>query len=355
MLKKGLAYPDFPCAKFKFKEKNLKVTNNLCSLTKLVDDIVILPNLYSIAYASHYGIFSIWHSMSYDPSKTVKEIRDEIIDHLMILAKLSLIDTTKDKDGFVPNIFWLGMVLHTIMDSYSPAHLLRNDTLPNIDYRVLINKFLPSFSRKLDDKMKYYLDIIDDLKTEVSPIARFIDDGDEDELNEVVTKICKKYNIKTAKKIKQMAQLSKFFYFHSNKLDSYYDKRDTILKSSSKKKIPKSKHPIINFYYYPAQKGNFHKKNDLIFYCKKYHLYDDCIKDIAYVLEEYMKVISLESYGDDDVKVFLSKIYSYLSYKTYAIHPKCENFNSGLDIIEYKDIAKEKKPLCNKFKKGGHI
>jgi hypothetical protein len=340
LLGTGLKYPDFPCGEFKFKNKKLQVTKRLCSILTIVDDIIVKPKMYSIAYSSHYGMFSIWHSMTFDPHKSVKEVRDEIVDHLITLARLSLRDTNISRDKPVPNIFWLGMVIHTIMDSYSPAHLLRKDTR-DIDYNHLIKHYLPTNKIQVDKQMEEHLEIVKELKEKVKPIAFTIDDTDEKELEQIVKEVANKHKIAQKSGIKQLTKLAKFFYFHINKFTSFDQKRSVLLKKVEHITVPRPKHPIVNFYYYPAQKGLFHKKYDLIYYCKQLGLYEDCIQDIQFVLKLYFEVINNpKGYGEYQVNVFLNKLHTYLMKKTFAIVPSCQKFLSGLDIEAYEKLHK---------------
>jgi hypothetical protein len=341
LLNKGLKYPDLPCGSFQFKDKKLKVTKELCGLVKIVDDIVIKPELFSIAYTSHNGIFSIWHSMTFDPNKTVKEVRDEIVDHILILARLSLKDTNISRDELVPNIFWLGMVLHTIMDSYSPAHLLRKNTW-DIDYNRLIKTYLPTNKIEVDKGMKEHLALVDELKARIQPIAYKIDDSDEQDLDDVVQQIANDYKITKKTQIKQLSVLAKFFYFHINKLTSFDQQRSVILEKGKTTRVSKSKHPIVNFYYYPSQKGVFHKKYDLIYYCKQFGLYEECMNDIRFVLKMYFNVISNpRGYTEAQVNKFLTNLQIFLIKKPFAIVPSCEDFFSGLDIEQYQKKVKD--------------
>jgi hypothetical protein len=337
LLWKGLKYPDFPCGEYEFHDGKMKITKRLCTLFKMADEIAFVPEVYSLSFSSHYGLFSIWHSMTFDPTKTVVEVRNEIVDHLLTLCKLSLRDTSLENPG--PNIFWLGMVIHTIMDSYSPAHMLRSNTIKDIDYQHLIHEYLPKHHLVVKPDMKQYLSIIKDLKSRVSSIARILEAGDEEKLQQIVDEVSKKYNIKKDKSVKHLAQLTKFFYFHSNKLESFKRQKPVALKMSYDVKIPYTTHPIINFYYYPDQKGFFHKKNDLLSFCKSYGLYNDCVEDVRYIMNNYLETLQqLKNTPNDDkaINSFLKKTYKYFMKRTFRIEASCKKLSSGFDIVEYR-------------------
>jgi hypothetical protein len=348
LLWKGMKYPDFPCGEYKFENGKFKVTKNLCNIFRFADDIVFAPELYSLAYSSHYGLFSIWHSMTFDPTKTVLQVRNKIVNHLITLCKLSLKDTTTKTSQ--PNIFWLGMVLHTIMDSYSPAHLLRSNTIKNIDYNHLINVYLPRNKLVIDKSMKTYLKILKDLKQRVSTISIVMEEKDEQELEEVVQELAKKYDIKRTKSIRHLAQLTKFFYFHINRQQSF-KKYKGHLKSYVPKTMYSTNHSIINFYYYPAQKGFFHKKFDLLMYCKQMGLFNDSVEDVKYVLTKYIETIKelkTTTQRDMVINTFLNKIYAYLVNRTFHIEKDCEELSSGFNITEYLKTHRKRTKSINK-------
>lgn len=153
LLTSGLHYPDVPCNDVVItKPKNeVKYLNyNTCRIP--------LPLLYLFdeegnglkqTVQSHRGRQAIGHSMTYDPSIKMIDLRQKILRRLEILYMLALEDDSliakcKKKKCDIcyktffsnytclprkPNIFWVGQILHCIQDSYSRVHTLR--TLPN--------------------------------------------------------------------------------------------------------------------------------------------------------------------------------------------------------------------------------
>ena len=149
LLTAGLHYPDVPCNELVITspENKVKYLNyNTCRIP--------LPLLYLFdeegnglkqTVQSHRGRQAIGHSMTFDPSVKMIDIRQKILRRLEILYMLALQDDsliTKCKNenckicykSFFsnytcvmpyPNIFWVGQILHCIQDSYSRVHTLR--------------------------------------------------------------------------------------------------------------------------------------------------------------------------------------------------------------------------------------
>lgn len=149
LLTAGLHYPDVPCNELVITTSDNKVkylNYNTCRIP--------LPLLYLFdeegnglkqTVQSHRGRQAIGHSMTFDPSVKMIDIRQKILRRLEILYMLALEDDsliTKCKNeecktcykSFFsnytcldpqPNIFWVGQILHCIQDSYSRVHTIR--------------------------------------------------------------------------------------------------------------------------------------------------------------------------------------------------------------------------------------
>lgn len=150
----GFHYPDVPCNELVITnpENKVKYLNyNTCRIP--------LPLLYLFdeegnglkqTVQSHRGRQAIGHSMTYDPSVKMIDIRQKILRRIEILYMLalkddSLITKCKNKECNIcyksffsnytcvepqPNIFWVGQILHCIQDSYSRVHTLRTQQEP---------------------------------------------------------------------------------------------------------------------------------------------------------------------------------------------------------------------------------
>ena len=127
-IKKGLRYPDFPCGSYVFDQGRIVFKRTLCSLIRVFRDIT---NNFASSYASHNGYYSVWHSMTYNPERSVHKITRDIIDQIISFLSLCFLDENTGAVRSTPEYFWLGMALHVIMDSYSPAHTLRCSSSTN--------------------------------------------------------------------------------------------------------------------------------------------------------------------------------------------------------------------------------
>ena len=188
LLTTGLHYPDVPCNELVITtDGTVKYLNyDTCRIP--------LPLLYLFdeqnnglkqTVQSHRGRQAIGHSMTYEPSVTMIELRQKILRRLEILYMLALSDNsliikcsdktceTCYKTTFSnytciepqPNIFWLGQILHCIQDSYSRVHTLRQlPSQPPVTqqggqpHSSSKEEFIPSFRlvRKIGDVIDAY-------------------------------------------------------------------------------------------------------------------------------------------------------------------------------------------------------
>jgi hypothetical protein len=337
----GLKYPDFPCGKYKFDKGRVKMTKTLCNIFKLIDDIIVVPNLYSVSYSSHNGYYSIWHAMSYNPNRTVFETARDITDHIMALCKLAIMDETLDTPG--PNSFWLGFALHAIMDAYSPAHIVRDNTKSKINYE----KVLVSPKVKKEIKETKYVNL---LKEHIASLSQ--EQRTEDGIKNILEEFYKENGVSKVNDKKDLSQLANLFVFHHNELDEINKIRSIVAKTAKTalgyipydddiyKKYVDTQMPlqIINFYYYPTQTVMFHKRNDLITSVKEHKMYNQCVLDCYVILRLYKEALGLlNNAGSRMAKLeimysFLHKVYKYLVNKTLKVHPDYFKARTGPSI-----------------------
>ena len=233
----GLKYPDFPCGTYKLvpiKKKNTRnstATNKetkqtevkliferkLCSLFKLFGD---LDNVLASAFSSHNGYYSVWHSMTYNPERPVYKISRDILDQIMGFLRLSVYSDFNRDIG--DRFFWLGMALHTIMDSYSPAHTLRLQSSTE-DPTDLLDA-VKTYPADMNNKTLQVNAILKDLKDALMPIAENIDSDDPEMIEQVVKHIAKKHKVKGSKQFHQLRGAAMFLYFfnhHQLKIKSW--------------------------------------------------------------------------------------------------------------------------------------
>lgn len=317
-LKTGLKYPDFPCGKYELTpEGKLNFKQKLCSLLRVVDDISFFPDIFSVSYSSHNGYFSLWHAMTFDPSQNDKQIQAEILNQILSFCKLSLVDDTLTA-GSQPNTFWLGMALHTIMDAYSPAHVLRKSSIQQ--HKVVNIKPL-----SLTSKEDRHIQLFKELKENLNQVSKSLDKEDKSFVDGIVQTLCLKYNIKTNKDQSQLRRLADFFYFQNFQVHTV----SNLIKSKSRN-VRKSigiksnlltyqKIKVVKFYYYPSQDALFHKKNDMIRAAKENKLYFPAIIDTYHLINTYLTTLGgiNQRITKDDVASFLKVVDHHL--KTYTL------------------------------------
>ena len=117
---KGLIYPDLACGKKTIIRKNGKLSiepyYELCNTYMLA--YIKFPNKFfnTRLYQNHRGRWSIGHSMTSSTDYTMEQILKKILKRLSLLYYLSL-----KNESLIP----LGMLLHTVQDSFSYAHTER--------------------------------------------------------------------------------------------------------------------------------------------------------------------------------------------------------------------------------------
>jgi hypothetical protein len=312
----GLKYPDFPCGKYKFDNGRMKMSKTLCGFFKLMDDTVFIPNMFSMSYSSHNGYFSIWHAMTYNPKTN---ITDEIIDHIMAMCKLAILDDTLDSPA--PNAFWLGFALHSIMDSYSPAHLIREGT------KIPVPKKEP-----ISNKENKEIIVVNKIKDKIREVSdKNVNEQDLEKLTEL---IMTENNVQSKSTRRDIKELARFFLFHNQEMNSISQIRSIVSKTLTHKIISdpledpvflkKNKVKRIKaYYFYPSQSLFFHKNNDFISKVKKYDLYDQCVLDCYSILKLYKQALELMTEKKTRMEqlvvtyAFLRKVYKYMVNVTF--------------------------------------
>lgn len=290
LLRYGLKYPDFPCGKYELSaDGRLNFKQRLCSLFRLVNDLSIFPDIFSVSYSSHNGYFSLWHAMTFDPRKSNSTVANEVIRQVLMFCMLAVKDNTL-KEGAQPNAFWLGMALHTIMDSYSPAHVARDGAPDHI----------PSTSaQNIQLKDYQHINLFQELKSSLKDVSKSLEVSDRRDVDAIVSKLCSKYNVKGAHKQKKLRRLADFFYFQNfqeHTLTSYLS-RGRGKRTANLYKLFFNNNDryqgikVRSFYFYLSQDAMFHKKNDMIRSVKLNKLYYPAILDTYIFIKEFINVI----------------------------------------------------------------
>lgn len=115
----GLEYPDISCGyiRITYPDLTAKYIHKLCPVYSLYKLVGTGMHGNTELYQSHRGKFAINHAMTPDPKYTLRDIQYKILRKSLLYYYLAV----KQND-----IHWLGMMIHLISDSYSPAHTMRN-------------------------------------------------------------------------------------------------------------------------------------------------------------------------------------------------------------------------------------
>jgi hypothetical protein len=310
-LVEGLLYPDFPCGSVSVIDNKLVEKMTSCGLPRLLLSTLFRP--FSLSYQSHKGIYSAWHAMSHDPDSPTQAIAKHVKEYILSCCKQAY-----ERQS----MFWLGFAMHTVMDAYSPAHVLRENSYTNVNYDDLVtwlhlyDSELPVSERISVEKLR---DLVHGIKADVAE-------------GKPPYEIVGKY----PKKLQPTAAF--ILYDHQQ--------RQALLPLISKK--PKSRthsllawneqmttFPIMNFYYYPQQGTLFHSLYDRISAVRKADLYDECVTDIRQILRIYHA--NSRPHGAPasmaQLRRFLSEVDTLLTTRTLAIHDACRQVSSGFDIV----------------------
>ena len=136
-IKIGLHYPDLACGITTISKINNKIIfkNDFktCSLFKLIK--LFLPDIFEgdMLYQSHRGKWAIGHSCTPNPNYINQVIYIKILRYCLVLY-YSCIKNIKKYNNYKKGFIYLGLLLHLIMDSYSPVHTVRYSQKKHISH-----------------------------------------------------------------------------------------------------------------------------------------------------------------------------------------------------------------------------
>lgn len=337
-LRKGMIYPDLPCGKYELIKSDNDVFSimkkkSVCNITKLHKIMGHLDNLKEI-FHSHRGINAFLHSMSYNPSLKAKNIRNTIITHISAYALLSIYDKNYylgNKIEPSPSIFWIGIILHIITDSYSQSHTIRLEK-PTITIKT---------ERKpLDPYVKFRMLLWQTIFNQTN-FKKHVDN--EDDLQKILLEKFQKNTIQydyIKRKKERLFKAYKMFLFDTqtrNVVKKFVniDINDTSSDASSDASSKYQRYDIINFQYYNNQSSAYHKKRDFLYHVKKFPgLYDRMIDECITVLLLYKECLQNIKKNPDKhqsiSRTFIKKISFYLITHTFRMTKQHLNNKTGV-------------------------
>ena len=130
-IRRGLEYPDLPCGRVTLTSGNEIVFSHprLCSVFSLVRLFTAASRRlgqYTEFMQSHVGPMAHLHSMAPVHGAPSSAVVREIVSHALVSA-LSFYRCFQTRGEEKKHAgFWLGILLHTLTDSYSPGHAVRS-------------------------------------------------------------------------------------------------------------------------------------------------------------------------------------------------------------------------------------
>lgn len=318
-LKTGLFYPDLPCGKYQYIDnKHVYMTEkklcNMLSLLKLYDP---KNNEFYEIVQSHKGILAFLHSMSPSPNYTAGEVREAILNQLISYFILAVYDEeifTNKKPQIKQNSFWLGLILHVIMDSYSPAHTIRVNGKASRMVLPPRSPYTPSRIMRKNIR-EIIFEVIEETFQKDHPKT-------QDEFINIMIKKFKDNNKALDYIDRHKEQL--YNSFLSFLFDKQVDTKATAIlgkyKYFKKDKTPYQQYDIINFMYYNNQLGLYHQMKDFLYNIKIHPgMYKRMVDDCIFVLKLYEDVIEKRQ---RNIKKVLKILYKYLVENTYHMTPE---------------------------------
>lgn len=331
-LKDGVKYPDIPCGQTKMKFKNGKIDKTkynpkLCKQYKVFK--VFSETYYGTdqLYQSHRGKFAINHAQTPDPKYTMERVQYKIIRKCLLWYQLA-IDTG--------DLTWLGMMLHTVQDSYSLGHVQRytNDQIVKKRFTkgtaVKRYKFWDNLTlltaAKVFTLVKSGVYYKTNFKSEKELLDFTIEKLKEDkEIQELLKKhdgflmrtVFGDYFDDNNKKILDLIKDTLFYDINFKKLDKKFNVENNIKKHKWTKHNDKDFTYITNFYWLQNQKGLFHQKHNTIDVLKKSGNYERAVRNTKDLIEMFVK------------KAPLKKVFEYLVNEVINVHKTLLKEQSG--------------------------
>ena len=293
-LVKAVSYPDFPCGKIEIVGSDVVVDRmESCGFVKLA--LSLMFDKLSLGNQSHNGFYAVWHAMTLDPDKTVENVAKNIREYIMICMKLA-----HERDSF----FWLGFALHIVMDAYSPAHVMRRGGVGGDDHDRVTYLRLHDSELPAKDKKNVAL-----LSSIVSKVVDGVAHGTS--ARAIVDAFPKRQ--------RDTAAFVLFDHLQRRTLKPCES-------SSSSSSSSSSKCQVMNFYYYPQQRGLFHKDYDRISRVKEAGVYDACVSDVRAMISLFLRRRRLTK------DAFLKHVCRLIETRTLRIHPGCRTVETGFDV-----------------------
>jgi hypothetical protein len=301
LLIKGSSITDSACGSYSIDGDHvLFKKRKLCSITALIKLFYEKTQGESELFQKHKGFFAHLHSMSTDPENTVLKIRNKIITSIIGYSLLAIYDNDVTLTKINPNSLWAGIILHTITDSYSPAHTIRYSKLKH----YIVN------NKEFDEDKKMRLRVHENIKKLAKENILY---NKLNFITLITNSDSKRFVNKNKNSLWKSYKVFKFEYDLNKKIDPFLDKN--MLNNN----LPSKEGDIITFQYYDNQPSLLHMKLDLLRSVDT-KLYTRMKNECQSFLNLYKEAIQT-----GDIPTYLKKVLKLMLEKTYRIDKKYLN------------------------------
>jgi hypothetical protein len=304
LLKHGMKYPDNPCGIYdNIDNKHVMLRESkLCKFKNIFKLFNEIEYGESQIFQVHLGFFSHVHSMSTSPENNMLKIRNKILMSIIGYALLSVYDKNvfNKNPKFSPNIFWIGIILHCITDSYSPAHTIRGEKTEYTRKTI----FKERDPNKIE-RLKFH----ENIKTLAKKDSLY---SSRDDFYKDLTELSlNKFPMKN--QYWKIYKLFKFEYDCNKLVKNIINFNNIKIKTKENKRSD-----ITAFQYYGDQSKILHLRLDFLNYVKNNtEMYDRMMIECIEIMNIYKEVLETQ-----DVNKFINKLFSFLFKNTYNINKK---------------------------------
>jgi hypothetical protein len=311
-LRKGIAFPDMACKKFEPTKAGDIVLSDAdsCSLLKLLKTMDGQKYGFSTIYQFHRGALTLLHSMSNDTKTSLSVKRTQILDVILAL----LVKAAESK-----NPFWIGVILHTITDSYPRGHTIRDSFY---EPPIVAGSELPEATTGLTKSArKEITNAISNLASDPNiPLFQ----TQEDAITAIKERLSQN---KSSMRVSYYLRTKQKSIYHTYLIYKFLDRlmqTAKTTKSSLKispnlgihKRPTPTKYDLLHFQSYEIQNHTYHKWEDLLGAVKREEpLYKRILSEVATLIRLYKDFQSSKLSQDS----FVKQAYTHIATQTFRI------------------------------------
>jgi len=308
-LKEGVAFPDMACKQFVLRNNRIElIDSKTCSILKLFKTLHGKEFGFSTIYQFHRGALGHLHSMAPSNTVTLETHRLHILD--LVLSILGVI--AYGGLGFNPkSAFWVGVIIHTMTDSYPRGHTVRKD----FETDTLVQGAdlpLPKIGKTKQVRQELTALVQNIAKKHVS---------DPDELLKLIGDT--RYNDK-----KRSLYRLYLMYRFLRSVNHDANKYRSLLRIPKNLGIDDNAAPyeLLHFQNYEIQDSYMHKKEDLLSNFKEHPIYNRIISEVSSFLKIYLRFLEDKLTAE----MFIKEAYTLIATTTFQISKRNRNNLTGM-------------------------